>query len=349
MRRIKLLERDWPEADRALLAQLTAQGGVLDESGPLSHLRQVSREFLVISYGRWLGWLSREEPAALSEPPLARATPERFRAWLTSMSHLAPQRRLNWGRLALRLLKAARPDMDWSGHTRALQLLWREATDHRSSRKDGRIISSAVLLKAARERYETQGYGSAPADFRSAKARRNAVMVAFLAVLPIRRRAFCGLEIGTSLQGTTTGLRVVLESEDLKVGPPWEAQVPSPLAELLADYLQHVRPVLQARGKSLTQALWLNEHGRPYNPVHLSTRIREITFDLVGVRVTPHFFRDAAATTLAYASPESARLTRAILGHSGFRTGEKHYNQATMVDAGRKYADLIARPGGRDS
>jgi hypothetical protein len=39
MRRIKLLEQDWPEADRALLAQLTAQGGVLDESGPLSHLR----------------------------------------------------------------------------------------------------------------------------------------------------------------------------------------------------------------------------------------------------------------------------------------------------------------------
>jgi integrase len=259
------------------------------------------------------------------------------------MNHLAPFSRLNWGRLVLRVLKAARPDMDWSGHRRAVQLLWRQATDHRSTRKDGRIISTAVLLKASRERYEAQGYGSAPADFQSAKARRDAVMVAFLAVLPIRRRAFCGLEIGSSLQRTATGLRVVLESEDLKVGPGWEAQVPSPLAELLADYLEHVRPVLQARGKKPTQALWLNEHGRPYNAIHLGARIREITFDLVGVRVTPHFFRDAAATTLAYASPESARLTRAILGHSSFRTAEQHYNQATGIEAGRQYADLIAR------
>jgi hypothetical protein len=79
------------------------------------------------------------------------------------MSHLAPQSRLNWGRLALRVLKAARPDLDWSRHTRALQLLWRQASEHRSTRKDGRIISTAVLLKAARERYEAQGYGSAPA------------------------------------------------------------------------------------------------------------------------------------------------------------------------------------------
>ena len=60
------------------------------------------------------------------------------------------------------------------------------------------------------------------------------------------------------------------------------------------------------------------------------------------MRVTPHFFRDCAATTLAYDSPDSARLTRGLLGHTNFRTGEKHYNQAKGIEAGRRYADVLA-------
>jgi integrase len=60
-------------------------------------------------------------------------------------------------------------------------------------------------------------------------------------------------------------------------------------------------------------------------------------------RFSPHLFRDCAATTLAYHSPDSARLTRGVLGHSGFRMAERHYNQATALDAGRRYAEVLAR------
>ena len=72
-------------------------------------------------------------------------------------------------------------------------------------------------------------------------------------------------------------------------------------------------------------------------------RFGSITKRLTGVRVPPHFFRDAAATTLARMSPEAARLIRPILAHSGFRTAERHYIHARGIEAGRDYSALVAR------
>jgi hypothetical protein len=49
------------------------------------------------------------------------------------------------------------------------------------------VISSAILLQAAQRLSRAQGQGVAPGSRQEALARRNAAMVAFLAVLPIRR------------------------------------------------------------------------------------------------------------------------------------------------------------------
>jgi integrase len=167
-------------------------------------------------------------------------------------------------------------------------------------------------------------------------------MVAFLVVLPIRRRAFAGLEIGRSFLCDGRRMSVVLDGSLTKTGQPWETEVPRALVDLLVDHLEHVRPCLAERSRSSSRALWLNDQGEPYAASYLGRCIGLITEELVGVRIPPHFFRDCAATTLAYDSPDSARLTRGLLGHSSFRTAEKHYNQATMIDAGRSYAGLIA-------
>jgi integrase len=56
-----------------------------------------------------------------------------------------------------------------------------------------------------------------------------------------------------------------------------------------------------------------------------------------------HLFRDAAATTLARILPESARLIRPVLAHSGFQTAERHYIHAQTIEAGRDYAAVVQR------
>ena len=56
-----------------------------------------------------------------------------------------------------------------------------------------------------------------------------------------------------------------------------------------------------------------------------------------------HYAEDAAATTLARISPESARLIGPVLAHSGSRTAERHYIHAQTIDAGRDYAAVVQR------
>lgn len=68
-----------------------------------------------------------------------------------------------------------------------------------------------------------------------------------------------------------------------------------------------------------------------------------VTEKLTGVRVSPHLFRDTAATTLARSSPDAARLIKPVLAHASGGTAERHYIQANSIEAGRDYADVISR------
>ncbi len=315
----------------------------MDKRGALAHVRDVSRTGLENAYARWIGWLAREEPKGLGEPTVARVTPERFRGWLVSLDHMAPRSQHSLGSSLLWLLKAAAPERNWSRHGQVLHRLWSRVREHRSTRKDGRILSTATLLQAAPRHSRQHGYEAEPQNCGEAKARRDAAMVACLAVLPIRRRALVELELGRSFLVEGRHMFVRLDAALTKTAEPWEAPVLPVLQPILSDNLLRVRPWILARSGRSTERLRLNDSGRPYEANHLYKRVMRITQALVGTPIPPHFFRDCAATTLAYASPDSARLTRGVLGHSGFRIAERHYNQATSLEAGRTYAALIAQ------
>lgn len=169
-------------------------------------------------------------------------------------------------------------------------------------------------------------------------------MVAMLALMPMRRRAFAGLTLNHSIHFTQNEIVVSLPEEMTKTGLPWEAPVPAEVAALLRHYLTETRPWLMARGTQSHDYLWVGERGTPFLGLnYFGKRIAETTTRMTGVRVPPHFFRDAAATTLARISPESARLIRPLLAHSSLGTAERHYIQAGSIEAGRDYAAVIKR------
>lgn len=341
-RRLGLLPADWPAADRAMWAAITFRGGPLDDMGPLAHLRASSIRTLEISYGRWLGWLSTmDPPGALAEPPAARATAPLLSAWMRDLAALSPTSRLTFAEQTIRILSAWSPEADWASQRRLLSLLRCEVADTPSTRKDGRILSSADLLDLGL-RLADGGDAIGPTQkLAEAKRRRDGVMIAFLALLPLRRRSFCALELGRSVIVRPGGVSIHLDGDDTKPGSPWEAPLPAALDAPVRHYIAEVRPWLMERSGENHAHLWVNDSGRPYSDLHLGDRITRITERHLGVRVPPHLFRDAAATTLAHHSPDAARLTRAILAHSSFRTAEKHYNHARTIDAGRRYFALI--------
>ena len=337
---------DWPAADRAMWAALRQNGGPFDDPGALAHLREASVGTLQNCYGRWLEWLRRTEPAALAEPPAARATLPRLRLWLAALEHTAPMSRLMFVEGVLRVLTAAAPEADWTAHRRVLAHLKHAAGRGDPARKAGRVLSSRVLLDAG-VRHATTDADAATTPLRRASRRRNGTLVAFLAMMPMRRRALAGLSLRHSLLLDADRMTVALPEDLTKSGVPWEADVPEPAAGLMRRYLAETRPFLLQRGRQSHDIVWVTDDGRPFDGNYLGLKIAGITEALTGVRVPPHFFRDAAATTLTRASPGDARLIRPVLAHAGFGTAERHYIHAGSIEAGREHAAVLRRLRGK--
>lgn len=343
MRRQRILPlADWPAADRALWHRLIAAAGPLDDPGALSALRESSRTTIRNGYGRWLAWLSDAAPAVLEADPAGRATPERLSAWMAAMADHAPMSRLMVLSATLRVLTAAAPGADWRGARRLETVARRAASRDHGSRKTGRILSSDVLV-AAGLRLAVAGVEVASTPLKAAQARRDGVMLATLALMPMRARTFAELALGRSVRVGAQAIRIAAPAQAIKTGNPWEASVPDCVAPLLRQYIDTDRPWLMARFGTAHDRLWVGDRGQPYPEGHLGQRIRDITERLTGVQVTPQFFRDAAATTLARTSPDAARLTRGLLGHARFETATRHYNQARAIEAGRDYAGVLSR------
>lgn len=339
----KRLHVEWPAADRAMWGSLFQHSSPLDGIGPLAHVRATSRECFERVYASWLAWIAHDDADALALDPVSRASGARLQRWVGSMAEYAPKTRLTQTGHLLRILSAFAPAADWSAQRRVVAVARRAVEDTPSRRKTGRILASDVLFEGGMSLICENGTYNPPQTLAEAKRQRDGMMIAFLALLPLRRRAFCSLDLGGAVLRRGSSILVHLAPERTKSGQAWESPLPAALIAPMEHHLAHVRPWLMARSGSCHPALWVNDKGRPYCEPHLSARIPHITATLFGVKISIHLFRDAAATTLAHHSPDAARLTRAILGHSGFRTAERHYNQARTIEAGRRYSEVIAR------
>lgn len=331
---------EWPGFDQAMWDDLCRVAGPLDDPGPLAKLRATSLHTLEVRYGRWLQWLTNTEPHALREEPGERASLIRLQAWLEDLAHTAPMTRLMFVEAVLRIVQAAAPEHDWTKHQRLRAALKRDAGRGDPKRKAGRILSSQVLLEAGL-RYATQT--STGTRLQCLLRQRDGTMIALLALLPMRRRSFSELALGDSVHAMPDRIILSLSEEMMKSGGFWEVEVPRPVDGLLRHYIEAVRPALLARGGQRHNQLWVGKKGERMREGTVGSLIAGKTLALTGKRIPPHFFRDAAATTLARMAPQAARLIRPVLAHAGFRTAERHYIHARTIEAGRDYAALVNR------
>jgi len=335
----------WPDSDKRMWHTLFHHGGWLDDAGALSHLRVTTREMLCKHYGRWIGWLGKANPAALLQPPPQRLTAARLAAWLEDLAHTSPVTQHMFANSVFWILSSADPDQDWAVQDRAIRWLDYRAKNHQSTRKDGRVLSSAVLFEAGL-RYAGADADAARTPLKAAKFRRDGAIVALLSLMPMRRRSFIELDLEKSFEVVNDHITIRLSGDMTKNKLPWEAPVPKTLEPVLRRYVEEVRPWFMSRGGQSHSLLWVDNRGAPYKANYFGCRISQITAHLTGARVSPHLFRDAAATTLSRASPKDARLIRPLLAHASFGTAERHYIQAYTIEAGRSYAEILEREMG---
>jgi integrase len=73
----------------------------------------------------------------------------------------------------------------------------------------------------------------------------------------------------------------------------------------------------------------------------MGTLISKVTLETVGVDVSPHLFRTAAASTAAAYGGNTPHLASALLNHTDPRVTEEHYNRASTASAAAAYARII--------
>jgi integrase/recombinase XerD len=335
--------KDWPEADRrSWLASLEPRD-LLDVAHSRCRYRATSNRKTERGYGRWLTFIDRQ--GELDGLPADRITPSALARYVHELRSLGNGSYSILCRLqelydAARVMDARR---DWSWiHRVASRVRVRQV---RVRDKRVKLVGTEDLLDLGLGMID--GAIALPNDRRRAITFRDGLIVAFLALRPLRIKNLAGLTLDRHLEKVGDTWVVHITPEETKASTPLEFPWPELLVPSLQLWLSRWRPVLCSRmgrwARPAEPALWISCDGSRMTMRAIYDRIVRITHEAFGVAINPHFFRDIAVTTLAFADPERVRVAAQLLGHRSFATTEQYYLQASMMGANRRRQASLLR------
>jgi integrase len=329
---------EWPDADRRAWEAACRPSSRLKAGGAASYLAKVSRTDFAQRYGAFLGFLQRTGRLERDVAAAAQVTLPNVEAYVAELR--ARVRSVTVYNCIYKLRRAAEllapnADFSWLAEIEkdlALLMVPRSKFDRLVLAQ--RLVEAGLILVAEAERFAKQ-------DLKRARGVRNGLMIALLALCPIRLKNFAALEIGRTFKQVHGRWWIALPRVSTKVPRPDERCVPTQLNGLIDLYLRQSRPIL-LRSRSTTNALWISSTtGEALTTTNLSTLISKITRECVGVDVSPHLFRTAAASTAAAYGGNFPHLASALLNHTDPRVTEEHYNRATSMSASKAYAEIL--------
>lgn len=337
----------WPEADQVAWQEAFRPADLFDTRPSAAWMRLPSRLALETCYARWLRWLTTHHPEVLAEEAAARATRERVQAYLRALdAELAPRTMVGYAVRLKRALELLSPGADLAWLKPVLDKLERRA---RARRPERPFVPTYTLFGTGLEMMraaETLGE-QCPHD--GAVLYTNGLIIAFMAVRPLRLKNMIGLELGSQLIRQPEGFTVTLLPQHTKNKRTMEFPVPHDLAGAFVRYLDHHRPLLVGSGSgSPTRAyegpdtVFVTPKGKPFAPDAFEDVITRETLNRLGQRLTPQDFRHCAATTIADFMPEEAGIIRLILGHTTPGMADRYYIHAKGTEAAHKVQSVIA-------
>jgi integrase/recombinase XerD len=337
---------EWPVVDRRLWQEALVPTDPFEPTGGTraGHSRQ-SNFKTERGYGRWLTWLATTSQLDANGAPHSRITRERVKAYVEHLDGIG-----NGGQTILSRLqelgdfaRAVAPDHDWSFINRLASKVRARTVPVRDKR--AKLASTMELLGLGLNLMATAQHQSTPRL--AALAYRDGLIIALLALRPLRRRNLAGLVLGHTLVQVGEAWMLRIAPEDTKTHQPIEMPWPAALVDHLSVYLGLHRPVpaaLRSRwARPVGDALWVSSHGSPMTQMALYDQIRQRAREGLGKDVNPHLFRDAAATTMAVEDPQHVRLASPLLGHRNPGTTERHYQQAQAIEAHREFVAALPK------
>jgi integrase/recombinase XerD len=327
------------------VATAVQPGDLLEPGGPAGHWSPSSRRKISSGYGRYLAWLSAK---GLLDPccaPGDRVTKEFVTAYVEDLAaHNRGYTVLCRAQELYDAIRAMAPDRDWAWLRRIGSAIRSRTRPAKS--KIGRTMPPHLLAKLGLELMARADSAADLTPLQRAVLFRDGLMIALLVYRPIRISNLAAIAIGRQLVQQGSGYWLRFEAEETKTRRRLEAAIPAAVRPGLERYLQHHRLILLTGGNrrvaARTDALWVSEAATPMAVISIHNRVRRHTKAAFGVPVSPHLFRDSAATAIAVDGPAHVRAILPILGHARLATSEAHYNQANSLEASRRHVRIIA-------
>jgi integrase len=335
---------EWPEIDKRMWNEAVTGDDPFDD-GPGGRLAKRTLHKYWMGWRRLLGFLTLADPNALKASPLERLTKDRVRRFV---GHLAQTNTPHSVAIQMdSLYGAARtmmPNTNWTWLRDMKTRLYAAAPRGNSVRP---VITSVQLIDLGIALMEESNIeADKPIRMADAVRYRDGLMIALLGYVPLRHKNFAAIEIGRDLIREEGGnWYIVIPPEETKTKTSIEFEIPEELRDRLSTYLNYVRPRMLRRIGC--RALWVSPKGGPLSYSAVGPVMTRNTTERLGIRITPHDARDAAATTWAIKAPGQIGIARDLLAHDDLRTTTKYYNRARGIEASRAHNQAIARLRGK--
>lgn len=165
---------------------------------------------------------------------------------------------------------------------------------------------------------------------------RNGLMIAALAARPtLRLKNFHALRANDTFFDVKGAYEVRVPHTQTKKKIKIAFRYPDWLTRPLRIYMEQIRPRLLDGGLVDDEGwLWVGRNGMQLLlPGTVGAIISETTARHLGRNISPHLFRDCAATDIALLAPADVGITKDVLGHATLASSQAHYNQAKSYTA----------------
>ena len=236
--------------------------------------------------------------------------------------------------LALRYLY---PRDDWSWLLRISRRIKARA---KSRPERHHLVTSEILYDVGIKLMDDALRSGRPAtSWRVQTAFRDGLIIALLALIPLRRRTLAALRIGKHLVKCGEHWVLDIPPEDVKTKQPLDYPISPELSHRIDIYVEQIRS--KTAGVGTHDYLWASSRGRPMGGGVINNAVRRRTRKALGFPVNLHRFRRAAATLWSIQDPANVRGSKDLLGHASFATTEKYYVMSQSRLAGRALGRAI--------
>jgi integrase len=325
----------WPAAEREIWTQSCVAARRLKPGGAAARMKSSTRTSLVRAYGYLLEFCHRNGLLDQDAEAGVHVSPEIIDAFVNHLhGRVGSVTRTSYIGKIRRIAQILAPgrDLAWLGE---IEADLRHAARPRP--KYHRIVSSERLLVLGLELIRRGETSDPLTALGRARLVRDGVMIALLALCPIRLRNLAELHVGRQLLRVGDAWWVILEADETKTGRPDERPVPGIVAEAIERWLGHWRSSFHPSN----DLFWPSIKGGSLAYTYVGHIITETTRRELGVAVNPHLFRDCAVYTVAINAGHRMGIASGLLQHADQRTVDKYYNKGASLDAVRRYQQIL--------